>query len=41
MNRVIDWRFLLTPYATSYWWVGGVKRKYYFVFGFKIIDVAL
>lgn len=45
MKRIIDYRFLLTPYATVNWYnVGGVKgvnRKYIYIFGFKIIDIAV
>jgi len=41
MKRIIDYRFLLTPFAIVYFTVKGIKRKYYYVFGFKIIDIAL
>lgn len=41
MKKVIDWRFLLTPFATTTWIIKGVNRKRYYVFGFKIADIAV
>ena len=43
MKRIIDYRFLLTPFATAIWNLeyGKVKRKYFYIFGFKIIDIVL
>lgn len=40
MRKIIDFRFILTPFATTTWTVKGIDRKYYYIFGFKIIDVA-
>tara|TARA_R110000796_G_scaffold11380_2_gene37855 strand:+ start:610 stop:735 length:126 start_codon:yes stop_codon:yes gene_type:complete len=41
MEKLIDWRFLLTPYATTIWRVKNVDRKRYYIFGFKIMDIAI
>lgn len=41
MDKVIDKRFLLTPFATTKWTVRNVDRKYFYIFGFKIIDIAM
>ena len=42
MKKVIDFRFLFTPYATTYWNMkSGIKRKYIYIFGFKIIDIVV
>lgn len=42
MNKLktIEFRFLLTPIATTIFTVKGVKRKRYYIFGFKIIDLV-
>lgn len=41
MRKIIDLRFLFTPFATTKWVIQGVERKYYYVFGFKVMDIAL
>lgn len=43
MKKLIDYRFLLTPFATTIWEINGkgIKRQYYYIFGFKIADIAL
>ena len=41
MEKVIDIRFILTPFATTTWVVKGIDRKRYYIFGFKIADVAV
>lgn len=41
MKKVIDHRFLLTPFATTKWCVNNVDRKYYYIFGFKIADIVM
>ena len=41
MRKVIDWRFLLTPFASTQWIVNGVDRRRYYIFGFKIADIVL
>ena len=41
MGKLIDWRFILTPFATTKWIVGSVDRKRYYIFGFKIADIAI
>lgn len=38
--KIIDWRFIFTPFATTSFLVKGVDRKRYYVFGFKIIDLV-
>ncbi len=42
MNKLktIEFRFLLTPIATTIFTAKGVKRKRYYIFGFKIIDLV-
>ena len=40
MRRIIDFRFLLTPIAKTVFIVNGVKRKMYYIFGFKVADLA-
>ena len=40
MEKVIDWRFLLTPYATTRWTVKNIVRKRCYIFGFKIMDLV-
>ncbi len=40
MCKIIDWRFLLCPYATTKWDVKGVSRKAHYIFGIKIADVV-
>lgn len=40
--KIIDTRFLLTPFATTMWIVeGGVERKRYYIFGFKVADIVI
>lgn len=41
MGKIIDWRFLLTPFATTKWVVKGIDRKRYYIFGFKIADIVI
>jgi hypothetical protein len=41
MGKLIDWRFILTPFATTQWTVKGIERKRYYIFGFKIADIAI
>ncbi len=45
MSRIIDFRFILTPYATvCVDYINGktsIKRTLHYVFGFKIIDRVL
>lgn len=41
MGRIIDFRFLLTPFATTQWTVKGIERKRYYIFGFKIADIVI
>lgn len=38
--KIIDTRFLLTPFAKTIWTVKGVTRHRFYLFGFKIIDIA-
>lgn len=38
--KIIDFRFILTPFATTLFTVKGIDRKRYYVFGFKIIDLV-
>ena len=40
MEKLIDWRFVLTPYATTVWTVKNIVRKRYYIFGFKIMDLV-
>ncbi len=40
MKRLIDPRFLFTPYATTLFRYGDITRKYYYIFGFKIMDLV-
>jgi len=40
MGKIIDIRFILTPFATTVWAVKGIDRKRYYIFGFKIADVV-
>jgi hypothetical protein len=40
-QKIIDFRFLLTPFASTEWTVKGVQRKRYYIFGFKIMDLAV
>ena len=39
-QRIIEFRFLLTPFATTKFTVKGIARKRFYVFGFKIIDLV-
>lgn len=39
-QRIIEFRFLLTPFASTLFIVKGVYRKRYYIFGFKIIDLT-
>lgn len=41
MHKIIDKRFLLTPFAVTQWKISNVDRKYYYIFGFKIIDIVI
>lgn len=41
MKKIIDWRFLLTPFATTQWIVNTVDRKRYYIFGFKVADIVM
>ena len=41
MAKIIDWRFILTPFATTKWIVKDIERKRYYIFGFKIVDIVL
>jgi len=41
MHKIIDWRFILTPFTITYWDLKSVRRKYYYIFGLKVADVAL
>ena len=42
MRKIIDYRFLLTPYADTIWFLpnGNVRKRIYF-FGFKVADVCI
>lgn len=39
LQRIIEFRFLLTPIATTKFRVKGIDRKRVYFFGFKIIDL--
>lgn len=43
MKKIIDKRFLLTPFATTIWNLQGglIKRKYIYIFGFKVADIVI
>ena len=42
MDKLIDWRFILTPFATTTWNVkNNIRRKRYYIFGFKVADIAM
>ena len=41
MFRIIDNRFLLTPFAITIFTVKNVERKMFYIFGFKIADIAI
>ena len=41
MGMIIDLRFILTPFAITKWIVNNTNRKRYYIFGFKIADIAL
>lgn len=41
MRKIIDFRFILTPFATTIWVINNVARKYYYIFGFKIADIVV
>ena len=38
-QRIIEFRFLLTPFASTLFIIKDVYRKRYYIFGFKIIDL--
>ena len=38
--RIIEFRFILTPVATTKFKVNGVDRLRLYVFGFKVADFA-
>ena len=40
LQRIIEFRFLLTPFATTKFIVNGIGRKRVYIFGFKIIDLV-
>jgi hypothetical protein len=40
MEELLDWRFVLTPYATTQWTIKNIVRKRYYIFGFKIMDLV-
>jgi hypothetical protein len=40
LQRIIEFRFLLTPLATTSFYVNDIPRKRFYVFGFKIIDLV-
>ena len=41
MEKLIDFRFILTPFATTRWVIKpNLIRKRYYIFGFKIVDLV-
>lgn len=40
-QRIIEFRFLLTPFASTMFTVKGIERKRYYIFGIKIVDLAV
>jgi hypothetical protein len=40
LQRIIEFRFLLTPFATTAFTVKDIPRKRVYIFGFKIIDLV-
>jgi len=40
-QRIIDLRYILTPLATVYFQIGGITRKRYYIFGFKVVDLSV
>jgi hypothetical protein len=40
-QRIIEFRFLLTPFATTTFTVNGIYRKRFYIFGIKIADLAI
>ena len=39
-QRIIEFRYLLTPFATTVFILHGIPRKRFYIFGFKIIDLV-
>lgn len=41
MHKIVDFRFIFTPFTMTKWTHKGVKRTYIYIFGIKIIDLAI
>lgn len=39
--KIINFRYIFTPIATAYYIINGIKRKQYFIFGIRVIDLSV